>query len=83
MRKQGRTALGSKTRSSPFPRHTDSASRSGSDTPLTRPAMTRHTSIPLRPAQPPPLACAPPLPAKVRTPSTFLPADHTTLRATP
>lgn len=63
--------MGSKTKSSPFPRQIESASDDGDDASRTRPAMTRQTSMARRPTPPPADSWAHPLPEKVRTPSSF------------
>lgn len=68
IRKQGRTALGSKTRSSPFRGEKDSNSPDSCPLLPTRPAITRHTAIALLGPHPPPLSWALPVPANVRMP---------------
>ncbi|ONK55704.1 uncharacterized protein A4U43_C10F150 [Asparagus officinalis] len=68
IRKQGSTARGSSTTSSPFPApQTDSPRDSGSDPLRTRPTITLCTQHRLR-GPTPPLSVAPPLPAKVLSP---------------
>uniref|UniRef100_A0A8R7UQ59 Uncharacterized protein n=1 Tax=Triticum urartu TaxID=4572 RepID=A0A8R7UQ59_TRIUA len=70
-RKHGSTARRSSTTSSPSPGSAESYSPgcSSVEPRRTRPAMTRHTSMPLRPSwlPPPAPASAAPLPANVRT----------------